>query len=156
MRTKSLPHCPLLNIGAQIQLFMKFLYKRNMSRIGCFGIQIIGKTKLLKNLTKFFMIIIADFFRALALLFRPDRNGRPMTITSRHIKNLSSLCPPIPCQNISREQACNVTNMQGTVSIRPCTTYQYFLHLSFLISFIRLITLNFDTKKRLHLLVIIY
>ncbi len=99
-----------------------------MSFIRGLGIQIIAKTKLVKNTHKLLMIKFRYLFRCAAFLPRPYCHRCSVTITSGNIKHPVTFQPIISCKNITRQQGCNMSYVKGTIGIRPRTANNYVFH----------------------------
>lgn len=118
--------------------------------IGCFGIEIVGKAQLLENSTKFFMIAFADCFRTDSFLFGADGDRRSVTVAAGHIEDAISLCPVITSQYVAGKKRSDMSDMKGTVCVRPCTANHNIFHCypSFHLVVTRMLFLQ--KKKRSH------
>ena len=109
---------------------MKLRDKILVPCIRSLGIEIIGKPKFLKNLSKFSMILFADFLWRPSFFFGPNGNRCSMAVAAGHVKHAFSFGSEIPRQYIARQERRKMSDVEGAVGIGPGTANDNVFHIN--------------------------
>ena len=86
------------------------------------------RNQAFEHLTKLFVIMLVDYIGCRILLLCSDSNRCTMTITAGYIKYTFSFCSEITGQNITRKEGSYVPDVERTIRVWPCSTYNNVFH----------------------------